>query len=417
VPQLSPRGAALAALQRWRTKEQLADSIISELLGQMALPPADRAFALELFYGALRNLTLLDFWIRALRPSHIDVDLRDILRLGLYQLFVLGTSEHAAVYETVELAPRRQRPIINGILRSAVRRKEELSGRASMQPLDIRTSHPKFLTVRWQQQFGTEAVEALCAWNNRPPPTYARINQLKIDQESFLQTYPELNSLTNISNFVKAHSVPSAALECGHCYIQDPSTAIACEFLGPVAGENVLDACAAPGGKTGYLAELMQNRGLIVACDREPTRVRLLKKNLARLGVQIAKIVCHDWTQVTIPQEIRSKAPFDRILLDAPCSNTGVMRRRVDVRWRLTPADFARMRERQIEIILGLIPLLKRGGVLVYSTCSLELEENEEVVQHLLTETSILRLDGETRTLPFRDNFDGAFATKFSKID
>jgi len=145
--------------------------------------------------------------------------------------------------------------------------------------------------------------------------------------------------------------------------------------------------------------------------------MRLLNENLARLRVRIGKVVCHDWTKPPIPDDVRSEAPFDRILTDAPCSNTGVMRRRVDVRWRLKSADFARMQRRQIEIVRAVAPLLKAGGTLVYSTCSLELEENEDVVQQLVQRTSILQLEEEKSSLPFRDNFDGAFAARFRRRD
>jgi 16S rRNA (cytosine967-C5)-methyltransferase len=143
----------------------------------------------------------------------------------------------------------------------------------------------------------------------------------------------------------------------------------------------------------------------------------LLDENLTRLGVRIAKIVCHDWTKSVAPPEIFSEAPFDRILIDAPCSNTGVMRRRVDVRWRLKPEDFNRMQARQIQIALAVFPLLKPGGILVYSTCSLEREENEDVVQQLLGQMSILHLEEERRFVPFQDNFDGAFAARLRRTD
>ena len=227
----------------------------------------------------------------------------------------------------------------------------------------------------------------------------------------FLERYRAARTLSNIPNFVELPS-PADALEAGDCYVQDPSTAIACELLQPQPDEKVLDACAAPGGKTSYLVELMRNRGSIVACDRDPERLRLLEENLQRLGVRIAKIVRHDWTNTKVPDEILSEAPFDRILLDAPCSNTGVMRRRVDVRWRLKPTDFVRMQKRQIEIALAVTPLLKPGGILVYSTCSLEKEEDEDVLQPLLRKMSILTLEEERRSLPFIDNFDGAYAAR-----
>lgn len=410
----SARRVALAALRTWRRKKEFADAVISSALSKAELRSADRAFAVELFYGVVRNRTLLDFWIRELRRGRVDEDLRDILRIGLYQLFFAKTPEHAAVYETVDLSPKRQHAIINAILRSAARDRRGLQRRANSQSLDVRTSHPQFLIERWTKQFGGGAAEALCTWNNQSPPIYARINRLKIDRQSFLERYRNARTLPKVSNFVELPS-PANALDQGDCYVQDPSTSIACELLQPKPGEKILDACAAPGGKTGYLAELMANQGLLIACDREPARLNLLDENLARLGVRIAKIVCHDWMKSAVPPEILSAAPFDRILIDAPCTNTGVMRRRVDVRWRLKPADFNRMRARQIEITRAVIPFLKPGGILVYSTCSLEREENEDVVQTLLRVTLILQLEEERRSTPFQDNFDGAFGARFRR--
>ena len=415
MARLSARQIALAALQLWRKEKRFADSIISGLLAKAELPPSDRAFALELFYGSLRNLTLLDFWIGCLRASRVQSDLRDILRLGLYQLFFLKTAPHAAVHETVELAPKKQRSLINAMLRTATRRQSELLASANAQPLFVRTSHPQFLIERWQQQFSPEQAEALCKWNNLSAPVYSRINRLKIDRHKFLRLYPTSRPLTRSSDFVEFDTLPTGAVRRGHCYIQDPSTVIACQLLGPKPGEKVLDACAAPGGKTGYVAELMQNLGTILACDRDPERLEILKENMTRLGARIVQIFRHDWTHGDVPADIATLAPFDRILVDVPCSNTGVMRRRADLRWRLRQADFARMQQLQIEIVRALIPLLKSNGVLVYSTCSLEPEENEKIARQILTEMPILRLETETFSLPFRDGFDGAFAAKIIK--
>ena len=411
----SARRVALVALKTWRKKNEFADAIISHLLAKSPLAPADRAFAVELFYGVLRNLTLLDFWIGRLRDARVDVDLRDILRLGLYQLFVARTPEHAAVHETVALASKQKRPVVNGILRAAIRCREQLQQLAHAEPLEVRFSHPKFLIERWTEQFGATAPQALCQWHNQPPPIYARINQLKIDRQTFLERYSEARSIPNCPNFVELPS-PTDALNRGDCYVQDPSTAIACELLDPKPGEKILDACAAPGGKTSYLAELMNNTGSIVACDREAKRLQLLRENLARLGVGIVKVMQHAWTKQPLPKAIWDQAPFDRILIDVPCSNTGVMRRRLDVRWRLRPAEFQRLQARQIEIVRAVLPLLKADGILVYSTCSLEREENEGVAEALLREMSILRLEDQRKCLPFVDHFDGAFAARFRKI-
>ena len=416
MAQHSARETALAALRLWRKEKRFADSIISGLLATADLIPPDRAFALELFYGVLRNLTLLDFWIGCLRGSRIESNVRDILRLGLYQVFLLKTPEHAAVHETVAIASKKQRPIINAVLRAATRQRSELLADANAQPLFVRRSHPQFLVERWQQHFGAQHTKELCEWNNRPAPIYGRINRLKINPETFLQLYPHSRPLTGIPDFVEFNTLPAAALASGHCYIQDPSTVIACQLLDPKPGEKILDVCAAPGGKTSYLAQLMQNRGEIIACERDSERLQILKDNVARLGTTVVHPVRHDWTRDHLPKEIGSIASFDRVLVDAPCTNTGVIRRRVDVRWRLRPKDFSRMPNEQFIITQAVLGLLKPGGVLVYSTCSLEPEENEQLVCSLLSELPGQRLEAKRGSLPFRDAFDGAFAAKLFKV-
>lgn len=411
---MAPRSArefALVALRQWRTGDSFADAILARLLRSSDLIAPDRGFTTELFYGVLRNLILLDFWIDILRDERLDHDTRDLLRLGIYQLFLLETPEHAAVYETVELANPRSRSLVNAVLRSALRRKEQLIENVKKETLSVRTSHPQFLIDRWTKTFSAENTAALCERNNRPAPVYARINLLKISAESFLSAHSGAERLPRHQNFARLPGIPSDALADGHCYLQDPSTATACVLLDPQPGEKVLDACAAPGGKTGYLAEFMKNQGVIVACDRDEGRLGTLRDNLERLGIQIAQFAQHDWTSER-PPEIAGSTQFDRILVDAPCSNTGVMRRRVDLRWRLMPKDFSRMREEQLRILRATIPLLRAGGVLVYSTCSIEAEENVEVVQAILEEFPSLELMEQVSLLPFRDGFDGAYGAK-----
>jgi 16S rRNA (cytosine967-C5)-methyltransferase len=410
VSKPSSRGLALVALQKWRAGEQFADAILGQLLRSSDLAAPDRAFATELFYGVLRNLALLDFWIESLRSRHLDHDTRDLLRVGLYQLFMLETPEHAAVFETVALAKPKSRPLVNGVLRSATRGKADLMHRASEQDLSIRTSHPQFLVRRWEKNFGDKDTEALCDWNNRPAPIYARINRVKTTRDEFLARHRDAESLSAHENFVRLTNIPHEALADGLCYIQDPSTAAACLLLDPKPGDRVLDACAAPGGKTGYIAELMRNDGFILACDRDTNRVRTLQENLERLGVGISRCVPHDWMS---SDPLPEAAAFDRILIDAPCTNTGVMRRRVDLRWRLRPESFSRMRTEQLGIVRATILFLKPGGALVYSTCSIEPEENEDVVRAILREFPFMKLADEISLLPFRDEFDGAFAAKF----
>ena len=407
---MSARSVAAAALSEWRKKELFADAIIQGLFANEPLRDSDRGLARELFYGVLRNLSLLDFWIGQLREGHLDNHSRDLLRLGLYQLFLLRTAEHAAIHETVKLARPKQRALINAVLRTAQRQTRELQANADRQPLSVRFSHPHFIIERWQKNLGDAATAFLLEWNNRPPPNYGRINQLKIQTSDFLRTYPDSHPLSNHRDMVELVRVPPDALAAGLIYIQDPSTTLACDLLDPQAGETVLDACAAPGGKTGFLAQRMKNRGSIVACDRDAERIDRLRENLDRLGVEIATVQQHDWLQDSPNLAVTE---FDRILVDAPCSNTGVMRRRVDVRWRLAADDFVRMQKRQLAIMRNVVRFLKRGGTLVYSTCSLEPEENEQVVAHFLEEFVNFKLIEQRIVTPFHDGFDGAFAARF----
>jgi len=408
----SGRALALASLKRWRTGIEFADKIVAEIFPRSSLRPADRAFALELFYGVVRNLSLLDFWIGELRPASLDPSARDLLRLGLYQILLIETAAHAAVYETVALAHPRARALINAILRRALREKDALTSLADKQSPHIRFSLPEFLVSKWLTQFGEAAAFELAKWNNRPPPIYARINQLRTTPAKFLEQYRSSSLLPGSANFVGLPD-PTLALRNGDCYVQDPSTAIACELLRPDRGENVLDACAAPGGKGAYLAEMMQNDGKIVLVDYDESRLERLRENFVRLGVTNASILRCDWTDLTsVHASGLAEQSFDKILVDAPCTNTGVIRRRADVRWRLQPADFSRMPRQQLAILKAVAPFLKPGGSLVYSTCSLESEENESVVAAFQRLQPGFRQTSEQTSLPFRDGFDGAYAAR-----
>jgi 16S rRNA (cytosine967-C5)-methyltransferase len=407
------RGVALAALRRWRTSARLADEIVSRGLDESSLTGSDRAFATDLFYGVLRNRTLLDFWIGCLREGKIDHDLRDLLQLGLYQLLVARITPHAAVNETVALARLKYRGIGNAILRTASRNDVDLLSRAKTHPLSVRTSHPEFLIERWTRNFGGETAAELCAWNNEPPPLYGRINRLKTSLEQFRASCPSAEPIDGVDNFIKLERFPHEEFARGDCYLQDPSTRLACELLNVSPGQRVLDACAAPGGKTAYLAELMNNRGTIVACDRSAERLELVEQNSVRLGVSIVQTLQHDWLESAPGQSISSPEVFDAILVDVPCTNTGVMRRRVDLRWRLQPNDFDKMAADQSSIVSRVLPLLKPGGALVYSTCSLEPEENQMVIDRLTTAGA--NLEETQESLPWRSGFDGAFVTRLRK--
>src|SRR5438105_5633601 len=209
------RQLALNALRRWRNSREFADSIVQRLIGGSGQSQPERGFAQELFYGVLRNLTLLDFFISQLRDSAIDDLSRDLLRLGLYQLFHLRTPAHAAVFETVELAAPRRRSLINGIMRNAARESDRLRSEAAKAPLHIRESHPEFLLMRWREAFGENFTEAVCRWNNSAAPIYARINTLRSTRQDFLENNPMARPISAQSLFVECEGLPKAAIARG----------------------------------------------------------------------------------------------------------------------------------------------------------------------------------------------------------
>ena len=274
-------------------------------------------------------------------------------------------------------------------------------------PPSIAFSQPEFLVQRWTRQFDAAQAAAICAWNQEPSSVYVRANGLMPGAEQAVKALPGLEDIGG--GFFRCEGLPRAALASGACYAQDPSTAVAPRLLDPQPGETVLDACAAPGGKAAILAQLMRNEGTLVACDSSGARLRRLSGNLKRLGVN-AQVFIHDWAKSAPPPwgDLR----FDRILLDVPCSNTGVMRRRVDVRWRIKLEEFRTLAALQLQLIKTAAALLKPGGTLVYSTCSLDAEENQEVVAKALADLPRLKLIETQQVLPQRDGFDGAYAAK-----
>jgi 16S rRNA (cytosine967-C5)-methyltransferase len=409
---ISPaRRCALDALTEWEDTSRYAADLLDDFARRQRLSPPDRGLAQDLLFGVIRNLYLLDELIERFRRGAIKAQTQNLLRLGLYQLFRTGIAEHAAVNETVSLARPHERSLVNAILRSAQRQKPELLAEIETWPLEDRTSHPDFLIRRWTEQYGPEATEALCRWNNDAPPVYARLNFLvpngiAADHEALERIRPEIApSLLGprFPDFFRVEGAPNADwIREGLLYIQDPSTSLACRLLDPQPGETILDACAAPGGKTALLAALMGNSGSIVATDSSDSRLTQMRENLDRLSVSIADIRRVDWND---PASLGDLPRFDAILLDAPCSNSGVMRRRVDVRWRIQERDFDRQAKQQLALLRSVATCLKPGGRIVYSTCSIDREENEGVVA-----ASGFPVEKTVVSLPWRDGHDGAYA-------
>ncbi len=402
---MSARRCALEALNTWEETSVYADEILADLSNQHRLSSPDRGLTQEIFYGTIRNLFLVDELIDRLRRGRIKSSTQNILRIGLFQIFKSGIANHAAVNETVNLARSHEKGLVNAILRNALRREDEFRAQIETWPWEDRYSHSAFLIEKWQKQYGDEATLALLEWNNKPPRVFGRLNSLATNQEALNRVRSEIESSllgNEYPDFFQLDGAPDPEwLKEGLIYIQDPSTSRACRLLDPKPGESILDACAAPGGKTALLAAMMQNEGSILATDSSRRRLSQTEENLERLGVGNAKLLQHDWLN-SGRQDFES---FDAILLDVPCSNTGVMRRRVDVRWRLQPDEFARQAEIQANLLKNVSPFLKPEGRIIYSTCSLDSAENEAVI-----ESSGLTIESIDRSLPWQNNHDGAFA-------
>ncbi len=410
---MSARHLVVDALIEWDQKRPHADELLHDFLDHSVLSPRDRAFATEVFYGILRRLTELDFLISRFREGPLDPETRAVLQLGFYQLRHMRVPTHAAVFETVALS-RRAGGLVNAILRRALREGPELDAALDRAPLEVRTSHPAFLLEKWTQDWGADAVARLTDWNLSPAQVTLRANTLKITPEALLARIPGARPHPFHPLAIEVEDIPHDLLAAGLAYVQDPSTLVSCDLLAPQRGETVLDACAAPGGKTTLLAAMMENTGRIVACDLWESRVTRLRENLRRLGVTNTAALPLDTMK---PHAELAPASFDRILIDAPCSNTGVIRRRVDVKWRLTDEDFLRMPAQQMALVRRCTELLKPGGTLVYSTCSLEPEENTQLCERIARELPAL-IPGATRTVqPWVDGVDGAFAASFTRAE
>ncbi len=425
-----PRQIAARILGQRRANGPFVEDLLETALASAQLSPADRGLCQEIVYGVVRWQAALDWLIlRKTNGREQKPALQNLLRLGLYQIFWLDRiPDHAAVHETVELAKQNgfgaQAGFVNAILRGYLREfnetKKNLVELKVSNPA-IGFSHPLWLVEKWQKRFGMEKSLQLLEWNNTPPKTFARVNTLKTDAGKLVDKWRKENVEydfvrrdwleENLVFELKSHPPLNSLVSFrdGWFYIQDPSTLLAVRELAPQPGETILDLCAAPGGKTTFIAQLMNNEGKIVACDISEERMKLVQENCQRLGVTCVETI----------QSSKFKTQnliFDRILVDAPCSNTGVMRRRVDLRWRISPEEILRLRQTQLDLLKLAATKLKPGGVLIYSTCSLESEENSEVVKEFLREHENFRLENERELLPFADNVDGAYVARLKKL-
>jgi 16S rRNA (cytosine967-C5)-methyltransferase len=427
----SPREIAARVLRRRSNSPDYVETLLEQELARAGLSRLDRSLCQELVYGIVRHEMTLDWLIaRKTSPRPQERGAQLLLRMGLYQIFWLQRiPAHAAVHETVELAKRTgcgaKTGFLNAVLRGCLREREAIARQLeTLKKEDPAAgySHPAWLVERWQARWGPENTAQLMDWNNAPPPTFARVNRLKTDAATLAERWNSQGirfaarqwDWTGEDSVFELQSHPSLAewedFQRGFFYVQDPGTLLAVQELNPQPGENILDLCAAPGGKTGCIAQRMENRGRILALDNQPQRLRRLRENCARLGVTCVEIAGDAAPALRAdPSCVGTAVPFDRILLDAPCSNSGVLRRRVDLRWRIRVEELARLRREQAMLLRQAAVQLRPGGRLVYSTCSLEPEENETVTREFLAGHADFTLERKRQLLPFRDQVDGAY--------
>ena len=374
-----------------------ADEALHEAVRRDPLDARDRALAQEIVYGVLRHQLTLDWRLDqvATKPmAKLPANVRATLRLGAYQLLYLDRiPSSAAVNESVSLVKTGRMPgywpgFVNAVLRALTRAGAPAWPDQMIDPiasLSVRYSCPAWLVERWITRFGIEQASVLCRATATIPPLTIRANTLRTSREHLIARLTELGypaQPTTISPvgavLDKCGSIEDIPLfREGLFYVEDEAAQLIAPLLDPQPGERILDACAAPGGKTTQLAALMQNRGEIIALDRSADRLRMVDENCRRLGISIVHTIRADVTQ---PLPATGHGPFDRILVDAPCSGLGVLRRHPEGKWRKDASILTQHQLMQRQVLDQVCRRLRAGGVLVYSTCSSEPEENERVI-------------------------------------
>ena len=438
------RGRAVKILNRVERTDAYLDKLLDIELKDPDLISEDKALLYKIVHGVVRWMGRLDWILNGFYKGQFSKaipNLKNGLRVALYQiLFLDRVPDYAAVNEAVEFVKKLQgqKPadLTNAILRNIIKNKnnirypnpdEDLPGY-----LTAYYSHPSWMVKRYLKRFGREEIEKLLAYNNEKPFLTLKVNNLKVEQDEFkellksvnLDFYqgkylPEFFILKNLSNITSWEYFSK-----GYFNIQDESAGLACRLLDVEPGMRVLDLCAAPGGKSAYLAGLMHNEGEIIAIDRYESRLKLLSRKMERLGVTCVKTVETDALDY-------NDGKFDRVLADVSCSGSGTLRKKPDIKWKHDLLDLRRMTAIQFNLLEKASTLVKDGGYVVYSTCSIEPEENFDIVNKFLQNHPEFKLkdisnkfpkelideNGCIQTLPHIHKSDGAFAAKLIKIN
>lgn len=397
---VSAREIALLVSKAVEDEGAYANLALNKLLEKYQPGKLDRAFATEIVYGVLRNLNTID-WVLAhflKQPlASQTIYIRNILRMGTYQImFMPRVPDSAACNESVNLAKKYGHAgaakFVNGVLRNVARQQQSLTypdpADSPVDHIALKYSHPTWLVERWLKEYGFEQTVALCQVNNRPAPNTVRTNTLKISRPDLIDRLKEegveaketkyVPEGLNLHGFLSYRSLKS--FQDGLFQVQDESSMLVAHVLNPSSGAKVLDVAAAPGGKTTHLAQIMGDSGQIMAFDLHKHKLDLIMENCQRLGIHSIQAEVSDARDL----DKNYLGWADYVLVDAPCSGLGVLRRRPDARWRKDPSQLPGIVRLQKEILQSAAQCLRPGGVLVYSTCTITREENIGVVEDFL---------------------------------
>lgn len=436
------RDAALSILLAVDKHQAYSNLLLNQTIQKYKITDAkDRGLLTEITYGTLQHKLTLDYYLEPFLRGKIDLWVRWLLRMSLYQMhYLTRIPAHAAVNEAVEIAKRRGHKgiasVVNGVLRSILRQgvRDTAEIEDATERLSVETSHPLWLVERWVEMYGYEQTKEMLEENNIPPVQTVRVNSTKATVEEVLAAFTDEGLTVKQSelmpeciHILSGQAARSKTFKEGLVTIQDESSMVPANVLNPEPGMRVLDMCAAPGGKTTHLAEKMQNEGTIIALDLHPHKLDLIDENTARLGLDIVQTAPMDGRKAS---GFFEKESFDAILVDAPCSGLGVMRRKPDIKYTKREEDLGNLQTIQLAILDNAAELLKSGGRLVYSTCTVDKRENEETVQAFLAKHPEMeaeqiqnlpeklltnRAEGMLQIFPQDFGSDGFFVAAFRK--
>ena len=409
------RKTAVKVLAKIEKKGTYSNLAVAEALKNSELTPQDKSLATAIIYGVLDRKITLDYILSKFLKTPINKTepfTLTVLRSALYQIkYMDKIPESAAVNEAVKIMKSskfsRNSGFVNGVLRSVLRTDVEIPKGDDAKSLSVRYSCPLWIVESFLNDYGLEDTKALLGESLKPAPTVLRINTVKADISEIEKEY-EING--NSVELTKGIDISNSELyKKGFVYAQDYASQKVVEVLNPKAGDRVLDVCAAPGGKSFTMANLMGNKGEILACDLYPHRVELIRKTAKRLGLDIIKTAVADATGYN-PEF----GEFDCILCDVPCSGLGVIRRKPEIKYNALP-QLEELKNIQLSILRNAVKYLKKGGKLLYSTCTLRREENEKLVISFQKEYNDLCKVYEHTFMPHKDGTDGFYCALFEK--